>query len=218
MNRFEKMYYSIITESVTLTDGQSKLVYNSNTGKFDSNGNVKIVEQDIIDGHFPFPLGVIKGNFDCSGLSGLLTFENGPTEVTKDVKCCNCNQLHSLEGAPNSIGGSFDCSGCYNLMSMQGVTINVGKNFIMKGCESIRTLDGVPQMVKGDFDCSECLQIVSLQGGPAEVKGNFICSDCCSLKTIDGAPNNVGKDFICSGCDKLTSLEARPHIGGNLKM
>lgn len=118
LNKFEKIYYSIITESVTLTDGTSKLIYNNNTGKFDSNGNIKIVEEDLIEGHFPFPLGVIKGNFDCSNLASLVNFQNGPVEVTKDLICNKCNQLVSLEGAPTNIGGNFDLTGCYNLMSL----------------------------------------------------------------------------------------------------
>ena len=43
----------------------SKLVFNEETKRYDCNGWLTIYDENLIDGHFPIPLGVIKGNFEC---------------------------------------------------------------------------------------------------------------------------------------------------------
>lgn len=219
MDRFQKAYYySIITQSVTLSDNSSKLVYNKTTGLYDSEGSVKIIEQDLIDGHFPFKFGTIKGTFDCSGLEGLFTLQSGPIQVEKDFLCNNNLNLKSLDKSPKIVKGTYNCSECPNILSLDGATQNIGKDFICDNCTNLATLKGGPQKLSGKFSCKNCISLLNLDGAPYEIGKDFDCTDCKNLNTLKGASKTVGGDMICTGCDALISLEARPKTGGSFKM
>ena len=60
--------------------------YLSSDGKqVNCKGNVKITDDDLINGRFPFDFGNVNGYFDCSF----------------------CKSLISLKGAPKKVEGSF---------------------------------------------------------------------------------------------------------------
>ena len=93
------------------------------------------------------------------------SLEGAPQSVGKDFYCGG-NQLHSLEGAPASVGGSFYCAN-----------------------NQLHSLEGAPLTVGGDFYCFNN-QLHSLEGAPLTVGGGFSCADNpvseVSLKMIWG--------------------------------
>ena len=102
----------------------------------------------------------------------------------KDFVCSFCDNLESLEGAPEECGGFF-CRECKNLTSLEGAP---------KKCEK--------------FNCRECKNLTSLEGAPKKCK-LFICDYCPNLKTLKGAPQECD-DFECFCNDSLISLEGAP--------
>ena len=70
---------------------------------------VKVINNKIAsltNGLFDF--GIVNGCFDCN----------------------NCNNLKSLEGAPEKVDGYFDCSDCKNLKSLEGTPKVIKGRFI----------------------------------------------------------------------------------------
>jgi hypothetical protein len=80
----------------------------------------------------PLKFGTVNGDFDCS-----------------------CNQLTSLEGAPNRVSGNFWCN-TNKLPSLKGAPDIIGGYF---NCRSNRLtdLEGAPELVNGDFYCEDNL-------------------------------------------------------------
>ena len=114
----------------------------SEDGKYvDCDTDVYLYDSDLIDGKFPFPFGEINGHFNCSDCDDLISLEGAPQKVKKDFFCAQCENLTSLEGAPKE----------------------VGQNFISFGCSKITSLEGVPEEVGGIFNCIKCPNLTSLK-------------------------------------------------------
>ena len=135
------------------------LILNPKTEKYDCDGDIKVKDDLIENGHFICDFGIVKGSFNCS----------------------KCKKLESLKGAPVEVGKDFDCSGCKNLESLQGAPEKVGRWFDCNGCEKLKTLEGAPKKVGRGFYCYECSILESLKGAPEEVGGDFVCSSCPML-------------------------------------
>ena len=101
------------------------------------------------------------------------------------------------------VSGNFDCSECDNLTSLEGAPEEVGKGFDCAYCSNLKSLQGAPQSVGGNFYCSHCINLTSLEGAPETVGGKFSCSMCENLKSLKGAPKKVGLEFFCSNCPGL---------------
>ena len=95
--------------------------------------------------------------------------------------CALCDNLTSLEGAPEKVDGDFDCHDCKNLIS----------------------LGGAPKEIYGNFKCNNCTNLTSLKGASKKVGGNFDCSDCVKLESLKDTPKKVGRDVICHNCPNL---------------
>lgn len=103
-----------------------------NTYMFDDDGENLIIHVqgnlDISKNKFeklPYKFGSIDGSFNISEC-GLLTLQNGPTEVSKDFIASH-NQFKSLVGCPEYIGQNFDIQYCDNLSSFsQGPEVVIG--------------------------------------------------------------------------------------------
>ena len=145
---------------------------------------------------FPFPFGVVTGNFDCSECN-LKSLNNAPEKVGGDFECYYCCCLTSLNGAPKEVKGNFDCCGCAKLTSLQGAPKEVEVNFNCSHCDKLTSLQGAPQKVGGYFNCSYCSGLISLAGAPHEV-GNFWCWDC-------------GKKFTKKDVEKVCKVEEEIH-------
>ena len=139
--------------------------------KVNVNGLVNILIHDeyLINGKLPFPFGEVKEIFNVN----------------------SCDDLISLEGAPEKVGKSFFCECCHNLTSLKGAPKKVGRNFDCSYCDKLTSLEGAPEKVGGDFVCSGCKSLTSLEGAPEEVGGNFLCASCKSLKSFDGLPKKI---------------------------
>ena len=139
--------------------------------KVNVNGLVNILIHDeyLINGKLPFPFGDVKEIFNVN----------------------SCDDLISLEGAPEKVGKSFFCECCHNLTSLKGAPKKVGRNFDCSYCDKLTSLEGAPEKVGGDFVCSGCKSLTSLEGAPEEVGGNFLCASCKSLKSFDGLPKKI---------------------------
>ena len=86
-------------------------------GSVDVNGNIKIHEDDLVNGKLPIKFGYVSGNFYCS-YRKLTSLEGCPQDVGRHFNCC-WNQLTSLEGCPKGVGGDFYCNN-NRLASLEG--------------------------------------------------------------------------------------------------
>lgn len=159
-----------------------KLVYNQQTGLYDCNGDIRVVDDLVSNGKFIIKFGVVGGRFVCSS-NRLVSLEGAPQKVGGDFSCAH-NQLTSLEGAPQEVGDDFHCDS-----------------------NELTTLNGAPQIVDGDFWCYDN-QLTSLEGAPQIVGGIFCCSDN-NLTSLEGAPQEVGGNFDCYN-NPLTSFNGLP--------
>ena len=127
----------------------------SEDGKYvDCDTDVYLYDLDLIDGKFPFPFGKINGHFNCA----------------------NCENLKSLEGAPQKVKKDFFCAQCENLTSLVGAPKEVGGNFIIHSCSKITSLEGVPEEVGCMFNCIKCPNLTSLKCLP-KIIGDLLYVD-----------------------------------------
>ena len=149
----------------------------------------------------------VKNPYIDSLTNGLFVFG----KVSGSFYLTHCNNLTTLEGAPQNVRGSFTCSYCDNLMSLEGAPQKVAGAFNCRSCKSLASLEGAPQDIVGGFDCCMCDSLTSLEGAPQNVRGRFICSFCHNLKSLKGAPQKVGYLFNCQNTP-ISSLEYAPKI------
>ena len=92
----------------------------------DCDTDMRINDEDLIDGKFPFPFGKVKGHFTCDCCKELISLEGAPKEVTMSFMCFSCPNLTSLKGAPEKVGGGFTCIYCDNLTSLEHLPKEIG--------------------------------------------------------------------------------------------
>ena len=104
--------------------------------------------------------------------------------VNKAFCCANCENLKSLEGAPEKVGDDFCCHSCVNLKSLEGAPEEVDGYFYCSRCEKLESLKGAPKKV-GNFYCYDCENLISLEYAPEVDGGKFVYSNCPNLKITD---------------------------------
>ena len=87
-----------------------------------------------------------------------------------------------------NVNGTFDCSHCNNLTSLEGAPQKVGRTFDCSYCKNLTSIEGAPKNVRWNFYCYSCDNLTSLKGAPNEVGRNFICYFCINLTSLEGAP------------------------------
>ena len=143
-----------------------------------------------------------------------IKFQDGIIDVLCDIEVSNktitslSNNLFKF----NTITGNFDCRSCNNLTSLEGAPEKIDGYFNCSNCKNLISLEGAPKAVKGYFNCNRCNNLTSLEGAPKEVNEYFDCSDCINLESLEGAPKEVKGDFYCDGCEKLKSLKGAPKV------
>lgn len=184
----------------------------------DSENDKKVIEELIKDNYKIYGKLTISDDFvvDCNGSVAVINksidsltndlFSWG--DIRGDFDCTGCNNLKSLEGAPEKVSGDFWCASCKKITSLEGAPEKVGNDFWCDHCGGLDTLKGAPEWVGGDFVCKKCEKLTSLEGAPEIVGGNFSCSNCKNLKTLDGAPKKIGRGFWCSDCLNLTITDS----------
>ena len=161
--------------------------------------------QSLTNGLFKWD--TITYGFDCSCCDNLTSLEGAP-EKCSGFNCESCDNLTSLKGAPK-ICKNFNCSDCPNLTSLEGAPKKVGGNFNCSHCISLKSLKGAPEICNS-FLCSSCFSLTSLEGAPKKVGGSFNCSECHNLISLKGAPEKVNRDFNCSECPNLKTFKDSP--------
>ena len=123
-----------------LSRRENQIGYYIQNGFVNCFGDVKITDEDLVDGKLPLEFGSIFGDFSYY----------------------NCHSLTSLKGSPQKVYGDFGCSGCTSLTSLEGCPKEVGGNFYCFGCKNLTTLFGCPEKIGGNVDCSNCTKLTSL--------------------------------------------------------
>ena len=129
---------------------------------FDPENDKKVIEEWIMKHYTITGRLIISNDFEvsCTGRvsvndKSITSLTNGMFkwgEISSSFICSRCNNLTSLEGAPEKVGGYFYC----------------------KNCKKLESLEGAPKEVGRDFDCSDCKNLTSLEGAPKVIKGKFI--------------------------------------------
>lgn len=166
---------------------KSKMTYNEKTGRYDSNTQVTVLPEMILDGHFPFKFGQIQGRFICNHCHDLVSLQNGPTKVWLDYEASSIG-IKNLIGAPEYIGGGLTLEYCPHLETLQGAPEFVGNSLIVRYCDNL----------------------VSLKGGPKRVYGGCFVSDNAKLKSLQGMPKKIGWGFNCQRCGKKFTFKDLP--------
>ena len=137
----KSVFYNRIPKCTISEDGQ----------KVNVNGSVNILIHDeyLINGKLPFPFGEVKEIFNMNSCDDLISLEGAPEKVGKSFLCDCCPNLTSLKGAPKKVGRNFDCSYCENLTSLEGAPEEVGGDFSCIGCKSLKSFDGLPKKIGG---------------------------------------------------------------------
>ncbi len=180
---------------------------------YDPANDKKVIEEWIMKHYTITGRLIISNDFEvsCTGrvsvkdksITSLTNGMFGWGEISSSFICSRCENLTSLEGAPEEVGRGFDCAYCSNLKSLEGAPKSVGGNFWCDHCYSLKTLEGAPEEVGNSFFCSECISLISLKGAPKIVGGGFYCNHCENLKSLKGAPKKIGGSFGCSDCPNL---------------
>ena len=76
-------------------------------GLYHTNGDVRIPNDLIVDGHIPIQFSYVGGNFYCKDCVDLKNLKGFPMIIKKDLDLTGCTNLVSLEGAPQRIGGEI---------------------------------------------------------------------------------------------------------------
>jgi len=127
---------------------EKNLIWNPLSKCYDCGGNVRVLDDMVIDGKLKIKFGKVGGGFDCSN-NKLTTLEGAPQEVRGGFYCNN-NNLTSLECAPQKVGGNFNCSS-----------------------NNLTSLECAPQKVGGDFYCRHNPNLVLPEGKPSWLKGEI---------------------------------------------
>ena len=185
----------------------------------DYDNELKINDDDLINGEIPFKFGTVKNFFSVSNCTLITTLKNSPNEFSSfygDFACKKCPSLISLEGAPKKVYGFF-CNECENLTSLVGAPEIVNDMFKCSDCPNLISLEGAPKHTKS-FKCENCTSLTSLVGlSESKIEESFSCTGCNKLTSLEGLPEKINGDFRCDNCPNLTSLKGLPkYIGGSL--
>lgn len=186
------------------------LKLNKETGRYDYDDLLYLNNGYIIDGHFPIPLGVIDGEFNCNDCIMLQTLENAPTEVKGQFNCGHNKNLKSLKGMPQKVGRGIFVAGNDKLENLEGMPRVCNGTLQAYSCKNLKSLKGAPEIVRGTCYFSGNDQLIDLQGCPQEIGGKLDLAGCTNLKSLKGIARKIGKGIMLYHCDNLQSLEGIP--------
>ena len=112
---------------------------------------VRIDEEDLMDGKFPFKFGKVY-DFTADNI-GLVSLENSPDEVEKDF-VVNGNNLTNFIGGPKKVGRTFSANFNNDLESLDGSPDEVG-NYCIIGCRRVKDIKGITPVINKEFRASE---------------------------------------------------------------
>ena len=222
---------------------KQEYTFNKETQRYDVEYDLTVNPDELVNGHFALPLGVIKGDFMCDKCyDKLLSLQNGPTRVEGEFNIRNCSQLTSLQGAPQYVGGRFRLARNYKLKDSKGFPKYVGgeidiedlpeqftnsKEYQNYGKSYIKTFIKENNLIlnkqTNKYDCNENVTIPKdsplIQGGHlvipfGTVKGDFNIN-FTSIVDFTNCPERVEGDFYAEVLMKLKSIKGSPkYVGG----
>lgn len=163
-------------------------VYNEKTGRWDTKDkdvHINILNQMLIDGDFPFPFGIIRGNFAVNNCKNLVSCNNGPTKITGNLyydKSCSQvitnSQMYKnyIKQTPERFVEKF------NLKYNQQTKRYDSERNVWVYFEDIKNNQlPVPLgVINGNFSCEECTNLKFTDYLPTKVTGILIL---CHLGT-----------------------------------
>ena len=180
----------------------------------DVKGNADVKNENITSlTNNLFKFNEVTKDFYCANCNNLTSLEGAPNKCF-NFYCHHCDSLKSLKGAPKEVGGNFNCSYCDSLTSLEYSPKVISVRFSCYNCNNLKSLKGAPQECYS-FDCSNCDSLNSLEGSPQKCH-SFDCNSCKSLKSLKGLPKKIDGGFDCHNCESLITLEGSPEkVGGN---
>lgn len=169
--------YSIDGNIVNAPNARVQFINNSN--------NI----HELTNGLFEF--GDVR-SFICRRTS-ITSLKGGPKKVDF-FSCGFCQELKSLEGAPQIIDGEFTCESCKKLTSLKGLPNIVNGHLECTHCHSLKSLRGAPKKINGTFDIIDCKKLKNLNYLP-EVMGNFYCEEDIMNANMDIIERQVKGDI-----------------------
>lgn len=133
---------------------RNNLKYNKRTNSFDTEGNVRVYEKDLIDGHLPVQLGIVGGHLEFVNCDNLTSLKNCPKQVGKNFGVYHCINLTSLAYGPEEVGYFYDCR-FTAVKNLEGVAQYIGQSLWCSYCDNLTTLNGLGQVQKKVF-CEQC--------------------------------------------------------------
>ena len=121
---------------------RNNLKYNKRTNSFDTEGNVRVYEKDLIDGHLPVQIGEVGGHFEFVNCSHLTSLKNCPKKVGKNFSVYHCINLTSLAYGPEEVGYFYDCR-FTAVKNLEGIAQYIGQSLWCSYCDNLTTLNGL---------------------------------------------------------------------------
>lgn len=178
----------------SLLDDEEELVNNDN--------NILIKEflskNYEIDGDYS-----IDGNIVNAPKARIKFINNNIHELTNglfefgEVRSFTCRRtaITTLKGGPKKVN-LFSCEFCQELKSLEGAPQYIGNGFSCSSCKKLTSLKGLPSVINGDLDCTHCHSLKSLEGAPKKINGTFDVIDCKKLKNLNYLPK-ITDNFYC---------------------
>ena len=118
---------------------ENQIGYYIQNGLVNCFGDVKITDEDLVDGKLPFEFGSIFGDFSYYNCHSLTSLKGSP-KVCSDFICFDCPSLTSLKGSPQKVYGNFVCGICPSITSLKGSPEKVSFDFICYDFPSLTSL------------------------------------------------------------------------------
>ena len=147
-------------------------------GKVNSNGNVKITQDDLVNNKLPFEFGYVAGGFRISD-----------------------TQIESLEGAPKTVGEDFEIWDCPKLTSLEFSPNKVGVNYVLFKV-GVKDMTGCSQEIGGSLKMGTCKNLKSLVGSPEKINVDLTVIGCDEFDSIEGLPKEIGGDLNLVSCKR----------------
>ena len=135
---------------------RNNLKYNKETGCYDAQGNVRVKNEDLINGALPLQLGEVAGSMVFELCNDLQTLKGCPRKVGKGFSVYSCTKLKSLQFGPDEVGWYYDCSFCKLLKNLIGAPKYIGQRLHCSYCSNLQSLNGLGQIGQGKVYCEEC--------------------------------------------------------------
>lgn len=211
------------------------LVFNKQTQKYDSKGNVRFSSVHIINSEITIPLGIINGNFEVFHCE-LNSLKNFPSQVKGNMILRSVRELKTLKGMPKHVGGQVRIEYCRDLVTAEDYDVESADGLVTyQGCIKLPTEEILTNFYNRSglkfnketkrFDSDQNVKVYysDLVNGQfalplGVIKGNFEVQEDSnkSFLSLHNGPTRVEGNFKISHNPSLKSLQYAPeYVGGD---